>query len=75
VWLFVIQAEGPFASTGGRVLDHFGFSFPNLDAAAGDLKKKGISLQQEPRAVNDGPVAKNAFVVSPDNVRIEIVQP
>jgi len=75
VWLFVIQAEGPFASTAGRTLDHFGFSFPSLDAAAGDLKKKGIVFQQEPRAVTNGPVAKNAFVLSPDNVRIEVVQP
>ena len=75
VWLFVTQAEGQPASTAGRAIDHLAFSFPDLDAAAAELAQKGIQFQQAPQAISNGPVVKNAFVVSPDDVRIELVQP
>lgn len=65
-------ANGGSQCTG---VDSIAFSFPDLDAAAAELVQKGIQFQQAPQAISNGPVVKNAFVVSPDDVRIELVQP
>jgi catechol 2,3-dioxygenase-like lactoylglutathione lyase family enzyme len=78
VWLLVgRQAEGQLAQTEGRSIDHLGFAFPDLDAAAADLKKKGVTFQQEPRPFTNalGQNMKISFIVGPDGVRIEVVQP
>jgi len=79
VWLLVTQlGEGQqLAGTQGRSIDHLGFAFADLDAAAADMKKKGIVFQAEPRPFTNalGQNMKISFVVGPDNVRIEVVQP
>jgi len=78
VWLLAArQQEGQLAATEGRSVDHLGFAFPDLDAAAVEIKKKGVQFQTEPRPFKNamGENMKISFIVGPDNVRIEVVQP
>ena len=79
VWLLVARAEQgqKLAATQGRSIDHLGFAFPDLDAAAAEMKKKGVAFQAEPRPFTNaaGQNMKISFVVGPDDVRIEVVQP
>ncbi len=56
----------------GRSIDHLGWSFADLDAAAKVLKSKGVEFTLEPRPYRD---LKIAFIEGPDGVRIELVQP
>ena len=69
--------ELPLGPTDGRAIDHLGFSFADLNSTAAELKAKGIQFRQEPRAVTNaiGQTLKVAFVVGPDDVVIELVQP
>ena len=79
VWLLVARpTEGQqIAATQGRSLDHLGFAFPDLDMAAAEMKKKGVVFQTEPRPFTNasGQNMKISFVIGPDGVRIEVVQP
>jgi lactoylglutathione lyase len=77
VWLLAVAAKEPVVPTEGRAIDHLGFSFPDLDAAAADIKKKGVTFQTEPRALTPpSPSAvKISFITGPDGVRIEVVEP
>jgi predicted enzyme related to lactoylglutathione lyase len=79
VWLIVEKVpEGQtLAPTQGRSIDHLGFAFPDLDAAAAEIKKKGVTFQAEPRPFTNaaGQNMKISFIVGPDDVRIEVVQP
>jgi catechol 2,3-dioxygenase-like lactoylglutathione lyase family enzyme len=77
-WLLVSQqAEGTPEATRGRAVDHLGFSFPDLDAAAAEIKSKGVEFNMEPRDYTNplGKAMKISFVTGPDDVYIEIVQP
>ena len=77
-WLLVAQQrEGTLAATQGRAIDHLGWGFPDLEAAAAVIKSKGVDFQLEPRDYTNplGQDMKISFVVGPDDVRIEIVQP
>jgi catechol 2,3-dioxygenase-like lactoylglutathione lyase family enzyme len=79
VWLLIAKADAgqTLAATQGRSIDHLGFAFPDLDAAAAEMKKKGVVFQTEPRPFTNaaGQNMKISFVVGPDDVRIEVVQP
>lgn len=73
VWLLVQDAKGvEVAGTAGRAIDHLGWSFPDLDAAALDLKAAGVKFTMEPRPYRN---LKIAFIEGPDGVSIELVQP
>lgn len=73
VWLLVQNSGGAeVAGTSGRAIDHLGWSFPDLDAAAVDLKAKGVTFTMEPRPFRD---LKIAFIEGPGGVSIELVQP
>ncbi len=77
-WLLVSQLrEGTVAATQGRAVDHLGWGFPDLDAAAAEIKSKGVEFTLEPRPYTNplGQEMKISFVTGPDDVRIEIVQP
>jgi catechol 2,3-dioxygenase-like lactoylglutathione lyase family enzyme len=69
--------ELPLQPTDGRAVDHLGFSVTNLDATVADLKAKGLTLREEVRTVKNplGETLKIAFLVAPDGVVIELVQP
>jgi lactoylglutathione lyase len=77
VWLLVSPSKEPLAPTDGRAIDHLGFSFPDLDAAAAEIKQKGVTFQTEPRALNPPTPSsvKVSFITGPDGVRIEVVEP
>jgi catechol 2,3-dioxygenase-like lactoylglutathione lyase family enzyme len=62
-----------FEPTKGRVVDHIGISVPNLDEAIAKLKKEGVTVTDEPRAIAGGKV-KFAFIEGPDKMRIEIIE-
>jgi len=76
-WLLAVAAKEPLVATQGRAIDHLGFSFANLDAAAAEIKQKGVAFQTEPRAlVPPSPSAtKVSFIIGPDSVRVEVVEP
>ena len=77
VWLLISQHEGELAATEGRAFDHLGWQFPDLRAAAEEIKAKGVEFTMEPRPFTN-PLGEDmiiSFVVGPDGVRIEIVQP
>ena len=79
VWMLIDKVDegSTLAATQGRSIDHLGFAFPDLDAAAAEMKKKGVAFQTEPRPFTNaaGQNMKISFVVGPDDVRIEVVQP
>ena len=76
VWVLVMaHGEGTPATTRGRALDHIGFVVPDLDAAAADMRRRGIVFQEEPAVPEGGRTsAKRAFIVGPDNVRLAVVE-
>ena len=77
VWVMAVQSKEPLVPTQKRAIDHIGFSFPNLDAAAATIKGKGVTFDTEPRPLTPPSPSsvKISFVTGPDNVRIEIVEP
>ena len=48
-------------------------AFPDIEAAMAELEAKGADIQGEIREGRT--VARYGFVVSPENVRVEVVQP
>ena len=75
VWVLVSEAESIPATTQGRAIDHIGFSVPDLDDAAAEMRQKGIAFQTEPEVPEGGRTsAKRAFLVGPDNVRLAVVE-
>jgi catechol 2,3-dioxygenase-like lactoylglutathione lyase family enzyme len=69
--------ELPLQPTDGRAVDHLGFSFANLDASVVELKGKGVKFRNDVRTVTNaiGETLKVAFIIGPDDVTIELVQP
>lgn len=73
VWLLVQDSgEEAMAATRGRSIDHLGWSFADLDAAATELKAKGVQFRIEPMPYRD---VRIAFIEGPGGVSIELVQP
>lgn len=67
------QDRKSFATTRGRVVDHLGFSVPNLDATLAALRKDGVIVTAEPKDVADGRL-RHAFIEGPDQVVIELLE-
>ena len=77
LWLLVgQQRDGELAPTAGRSFDHLGWGVDDMDAFVAMLQSKGIELDDGPRAVTNavGQDLIIAFVISPEGVRIEIVE-
>jgi catechol 2,3-dioxygenase-like lactoylglutathione lyase family enzyme len=72
MWVLAKKVKQEPAPTKGRSIDHLGWAFDDLDAAAVDLKAKGVKFQSEPYAIGTG---KIAFIEGPGGVRIELVGP
>ncbi len=60
-----------FESTKGHVVDHLGFSFANLEEALALLRKAGVKVTDEIRAIGK---IKFAFIEGPDKMRIEVIE-
>ena len=71
LWLIVTKSNKPLAPTKGRAMDHLGWNFPDLDAAAVELKSKEVTFSMEPLPYK---TIKIAFINGPDGVNIELVQ-
>jgi lactoylglutathione lyase len=52
--------------------DHFGLRVDDLDAAAEELKRRGVEFDMEPQEAAPG--LRIAFVRGPDRVRVELLQ-
>ena len=75
VWIYALATKDPIAPTEGRVVDHIGFSYADLDAGAAELKKKDVSFKQDVMPVpNNILFVKFAFVNGPDGVKIELTE-
>jgi catechol 2,3-dioxygenase-like lactoylglutathione lyase family enzyme len=72
VWVLVKKVEKTPAPTKGRAIDHLSWGFADLDAAAVELKAKGVKFNSGPYAFGTG---KIAFVEDPLGVLIELVGP
>ena len=71
VWLLIQRARGEIAPTQGRSVDHIGWSVADLDAAATELKEKGVTFSMDPRPYRN---LRISFIEGPDGVRIEFLQ-
>lgn len=72
MWLICQKNTEEKAPTKGRAVDHLGFSFADLDAAAKALKEQGVNFTMEPRPFG---ALRIAFIDGPQGVNIELVQP
>ena len=63
-----------FAPAGARRFgtDHFGLRVPDVDATVAELRRRGVTIDVEPKDFN--PNLRIAFVKGPDDIRIELVQ-
>ena len=59
--------------TKGRVVDHVGFSFDNLEQALEQMRKDGVKVTQEIKSVAGGKI-KFAFIEGPDKINIEVIE-
>ena len=75
IWVLASQHEGIPATTQGRAIDHIGFVVADLDTAAADIRQEGAEFSQEPMVPANGRTsAQQAFLIGPDNVRLEVVE-
>ena len=75
MWVLASQHEGTPATTQGRAIDHIGFVVADLDTAAADIRQEGAEFSQEPMVPANGRTsAQQAFLIGPDNVRLEVVE-
>ena len=72
IWLLVARTNELPAPTEGRSLDHLGWKYEDLTAAAETLKANGVEFTIEPRPFRG---IRISFVEGPDGVRIELVEP
>jgi lactoylglutathione lyase len=52
--------------------DHFGLRVADVDATVEELRRRGVFIQVEPWDFSPG--SRIAYILGPDNVRIELVQ-
>ena len=53
-------------------IEHIGLGVNDLDAAAAQLKARGVRFTTEPRQARPG--VRIAFIEGPDRVRIELIE-
>jgi len=72
-YLLVVKGEGT-APSRGRAIDHLGWGPHSMDAAAADLKAKGVTFTNEPGPKPNQLGHRTAYVEAPGGVRIELVE-
>jgi lactoylglutathione lyase len=73
--IFIAQSDSGVAdppSSPYQGLDHFGLRVRGLDAAAAELKAKGVEFTMEPREARPG--VRIAFIRGPQNISIELLE-
>ena len=77
VWLLAMEhPEGAApATTQGRAIDHVAFMVDDLDTAAPEMRQRGVRFTQDPLVPENARTsARQAYVVGPDNVRVEVIE-
>ena len=75
-WLLATrQTEGQVTPSEGRAIDHLAFAVPDLERAAAEIRAHGVQFSREPWVLENGPFAKASTIMSPDGVRVEVVEP
>lgn len=84
--LVFLREQEPTGSTVGSSVDHIGFSVPDLRAMVERLQAAGyrmITAEASPpgapvhdgiRAIEGGPVSGIAFVLGPDDIKVEVLE-
>src|SRR5688572_15499069 len=84
--LLFMRAQAAAAPSKGSTMDHLGFSVPNLRQALDKVKAggyrivttdeapAGIQVKDDIGQVSGGPVSGIAYVLAPDNVKVELVE-
>ena len=73
--IFIARADESATEAPGELhlgLDHFGLLVDDIEEAAADLKAKGAEFSTEPFQLRPG--LKIAYVMAPENVRIELLE-
>jgi lactoylglutathione lyase len=73
--IFIAQTDGTVAApptSPYQGLDHFGLIVEGLDAAAAELKAKGVEFTMEPKQARPG--VRIAFIKGPQNISIELLE-
>lgn len=73
--IFIAQTDGTVAAPPAspyQGLDHFGLIVEGLDAAAAELKAKGVEFTMEPKQARPG--VRIAFIKGPQNISIELLE-
>ncbi len=75
-WLLASEhGDGTPAQTAGRAVDHLGFVVPDIETTASDMRDRGVTLEGSPELpANARAAARRAFVLTPDNVRLAVVE-
>ena len=66
------QGQAVDSSIAERTFDHFAVTVPNIDETAARMKANGVAFTREPVTLRPG--LRIAFIMAPDNVKIEIIQ-
>jgi catechol 2,3-dioxygenase-like lactoylglutathione lyase family enzyme len=69
--LILFTKKEPTHPSEGTVLDHFGFKVRNLHAMMDSIRAAGYEVRDEFKGTEGFP---NAYVVGPDNVKVELQQ-
>jgi predicted enzyme related to lactoylglutathione lyase len=84
--LVFMRAQKPTGGTKGTTMDHIGFSVPNLRQVVDRIKAGGfrmvtaaeappnVQVKDDIGAVNAGGVTGIAYALSPDDVKVELVE-
>lgn len=73
--IFIAQTDASVAApptSPYQGLDHFGLIVEGLDAAAAELKAKGVEFTMEPKQARPG--VRIAFIKGPQNISIELLE-
>ena len=65
------NGQTEMSTTKGRVVDHVGFSVDSLSESLERMRKEGVKVTDEIRAIGK---IKFAFIEGPDKIRIELVE-
>jgi catechol 2,3-dioxygenase-like lactoylglutathione lyase family enzyme len=73
--IFIAQSDANVAAPPNspyQGLDHFGLIVQGIDAAAAELKARGVQFTMEPKQARPG--LRIAFIRGPQNVSIELLE-
>ena len=70
------EVDSDLVGAAGGDLDlHEGLAVADLERTESPIRKQGVQFAREPWALENGPFAKASTIMSPDGVRVEVVEP